>query len=133
MTSAAGIDEVLAGARFPADRDELLTHATRNRANGEQLAAISALPDRTFADRLEVTSEITGSPTEGRVRGALSALFAAGTGAFAVRTLVRQVAKRSLGPVGLVITAVETAVAVRSGMRALRRWRADRRLRGRTR
>jgi hypothetical protein len=56
-------------------------------------------------------------------------LLAAGAGAAAVRTLVRQVAKRSLGPVGLVISAVQAAIAVRSGMRAMARWRADRRLR----
>ena len=69
------------------------------------------------------------TPTEGQVRGTLSALLAAATGAAAVRTLVRQVAKRTLGPVGLLITAVEAAIAVRSGVRAVSRWREDRRLR----
>lgn len=69
------------------------------------------------------------SPEENRVRGTLSALMAAGTGALAVRTLVKQVAKRTLGPVGLLITAAEAAFAVRAAVRAISRWRTDRRLR----
>lgn len=68
-------------------------------------------------------------PEQGRVRGTVSALFAAGSGALAVRMLVKQIAKRSLGPVGLVITAVETLLAVKAGVRAVSRWRSDRRLR----
>jgi hypothetical protein len=127
MTSA--IEDVLADAPFPANRNALLTHATSRRATGDQLAMLSALPDRTYGDRGEVTSAITGSPERGRIRGTISALVAAGTGAAAVRTLVRQVAKRSLGPVGLVITAVQAAVAVRAALRALSQWRAGRRLR----
>jgi hypothetical protein len=129
MASAATMENVLVGVPFPADRNALLVHATRNRASGDQLAAISALPDRTYADRKDVTSAITGTPSQGRVRGTVSALLAAGAGAAAVRTLVRQVAKRSLGPVGLLITAAEAAIAVRSGVRAVSRWRADRQLR----
>jgi hypothetical protein len=129
MAHAASMDDVLAGASFPADRNTLLTHATRNRANGDQLATLSGLPDRTYADRHEVTSAITGSPAGGGIRGTLSALLAAGTGAAAVRTLMRQVATRSLGPFGLVLAAVQAAIAVRAGVRAVSRWRAARRLR----
>jgi hypothetical protein len=129
MASGAAVEGLLVGVAFPADRNALLVQATRNRASGDQLAAIIALPDRTYTDRADVTSAITGSPSQGRVRGTVSALMAAGLGAAAVRTLVRQVAKRSLGPVGLVITAAEAAIAVRSGVRAVSRWRADRQLR----
>jgi hypothetical protein len=68
-------------------------------------------------------------PEQGRVRGTLGTLFAAGAGAVAVRKLVKLVAKRSLGPVGLVITAVEALLAVKAGIRAISRWRSDRRLR----
>lgn len=64
-----------------------------------------------------------------RRRSGLRALFAAGTATWAIRTLVRQVAKRSLGPVALLITAGEAAVATRSALRALSRWRRSRRLR----
>jgi len=74
-------------------------------------------------------NEIPTTPTEGQVRGTLSALLAAVTGAAAVRTLVRQVAKRSLGPFGLVITAVQAAISVRAATRAVTQWRAGRRLR----
>jgi hypothetical protein len=129
MASAATMEGLLVGAPFPADRNALLVHATRNRASGDQLAAISALPDRTYTDREDVAGAITGSPSQGRIRGTVNALMAAGLGAAAVRTLVRQVAKRSLGPVGLLITAAEAAIAVRSGVRAVSRWRADRELR----
>ena len=81
----------------------------------------------TAVNRRDETDAST--PTDGQVRATLSALLAAATGAAAVRTLVRQVAKRSLGPVGLVITAVEAAIAVRAGVRAVSHWRADRQLR----
>jgi hypothetical protein len=127
------VEDVLADASFPASRNALLTHATKNRATGDQLATLNALPNRTYPNRRDVTSAITGSPTQGRIRGTLSALMAAGTSAAAVRTLVRQVARRSLGPVGLALTAVQAAIAVRAATRAVLRWRADRLLRNQKR
>ena len=66
-------------------------------------------------------------PEAGRKRAGLSALLAASTGAMAIRALVRGVAKGSLGPVGLLITVGEAAIATRSAVRALSRWRAGRR------
>jgi hypothetical protein len=68
-------------------------------------------------------------PEQGRVRGTVSALLAAGAATAAVRTLVKQLAKRSLGPVGIVITVGEALLALRAANRAVARWRADRRLR----
>jgi hypothetical protein len=93
---------------------------TMSRAEAGKLAAIKAMPDQ---------GATVESPTQGRIRGMLSAAVAAGAGAAAVRTLVRQIAKRSLGPFGLVISAFQAVIAVRAATRALARWRADRRLR----
>jgi hypothetical protein len=129
MPSPATMRDVLDTARFPASRAELLRHATRARATGDQLAMLAALPDRSYVDRRDVTESITDSPTQGRIRGTVSTLLATITGAAAIRTLIRHLAARSLGPVGLAITAVETVVAVRAAIRAAARWRADRRRR----
>lgn len=117
------------GVRFPVDREALLAHVSRNGAPVEQVDVIRALPERTYASREDVARAIGALPEQGRVRGTVRALMAAGMGAAAVRTLVKQVAKRSLGPVGLVITAGEALLAVRAATKALARWRADRRLR----
>jgi hypothetical protein len=57
----------------------------------------------------------------------LGALLAAGTATLATRSLIRQIAKGSLGPVGLVITAGQALIAARAAVRAVHRWRAGRR------
>jgi hypothetical protein len=95
--------------------------------SGDQLAMRAKR--RPHADRRDGTESISDPPTQDRAPGTVRTVVAAVTGAAAIRTLARHLAARSLGPVGLAITAFQTAVAVRAAVRATTRWRADRRQR----
>ena len=68
-------------------------------------------------------------PPQGQ--GTVRTVVAAGAATVAVRALVKQVAKRSLGPVGLLITAGEALLATRAAVKAVSRWRAGRKVRAR--
>lgn len=121
------IDDLLADARFPADRNELLTHATSRRARGDQLAVLSTLPDRRFANRREVTEAITPPDGPGGVRAALAAALSMGTALGAARTVFRLVRAHSLGPFGLLLAGGQALMALIAAAKAVGRWRAARR------
>ncbi|HEU5473286.1 MAG TPA: DUF2795 domain-containing protein [Actinophytocola sp.] len=126
---SVSVEKVLADARFPADRNELLTHATKHQAAGETLAVLAALPDRRYATRREVTDAIIPAEPPGGLRTALGALLSLGTAIGAARTVFRLVRAPAMGPVGLIIAAAQAATALVAAARAVGRWRAGRRRR----
>jgi hypothetical protein len=55
----------LEGASFPADKSELIAHASLNGASEEVLEVLHRLPDRYYADLSKVIDEI-GAGEEGQ-------------------------------------------------------------------
>ncbi|MFD5247736.1 DUF2795 domain-containing protein [Amycolatopsis sp. NPDC058340] len=54
------VQKHLAGVDYPAKRDDLVQVAERNGADGDTLAALRALPDRTYEGPSGVSKEIGG-------------------------------------------------------------------------
>ena len=52
--SAADIEKVLAGIRYPKTREELVDHASQNVSDKDLMSLVKSLPSRTYRDSAEV-------------------------------------------------------------------------------
>ena len=63
MVSSELIDEVLQGLTYPADRAEVIRHATVRGAPDRVLKVLDAIPEREYVNRDDIWREI--SPQHG--------------------------------------------------------------------
>jgi Protein of unknown function (DUF2795) len=68
--SAADLEKVLAGIRYPKTREEVVDHASQNVSDKDLMSLVKSLPSRTYRDSAEVAIALGEVKSGQRVRSA---------------------------------------------------------------